>query len=1350
MSTDTAFNRDPTPALKALFEFGVHLFQLDDPPVDEGTVIDPYLTEFGGVDTLSDQLQILGLTTEDDIAEQMRGRLGEANRRVVRSRFVNYPDLEADLFVSCPPSGQIEAPNIDYTVAKFGEWGSSSRAPLAPAVVESAFKGAREMAMFVLPTAVTYDDAYKRLTSLGRAHIRPAFEINDSEAGFTLVGFYIHDKDCPPPVFGDISDREKVLDKWSDKGWPGAVERAWKSIRDRKDQLTVPDLSEATQTPNTIRVDEPYDPANDRVRIALDGGGGQIRFLWERPVAHLKLQKALKICGWLRDNKSKQEVPLLDLESRARRVVRNPETLERLVGALESVGLRVEVDEMVYDWLDNERTRLDRQEVPFEQTIWDESSEEWITLHEDRGLTSQYPDLYNHYMERIEDEIPWPLWDFQKKDLARLLMKDNAMYAAFMGAGKAEPLDANILTPSGWVEMGDVEVGDQVIGQDGKATEVLGVYPQGEKEVYEVTFSDGATVECCKEHLWNVQSPQLKRQTGNFTTKTLGEIMEDGVRDSAGNRDKFIPMVEPVEFEPKGELPVDPYLLGVLLGDGYLRHTPVLSTGDGWVVEEVNSILPEWMETVEKSPDDDGCYDHRIIVSENKGGSQRVVAHKHPITAALRKWGLEGCRSHEKFVPEPYLYSSVEDRLSLLQGLMDIDGCVDEIRGAFTSTSQDLAEAVVHLARSLGGTASINSRVTKYDGGAKEGRRSWRVHIKLPTDMNPFRLPRKRDDLGRSSHSEPTRSIESIERVGSKECQCIKVDADDQLYVTDGFVVTHNTRILLSYIWLRQGDRNLVVLESKLIDELLHEAEKIGFPVEKINVIDEHEKAKPEHLKWLNVATYTRIWRSVDGQYRTREVEGWRVEVDYDGETRERTFEDEDDIPVHYFEDDHATVRQDTIEVEGPPCKSQAHVLRQTRFNALFFDEAHNLKGGKTTKQARYAQLLRAKHTVLMSGTIVKSYPRNIYALLVQAFGEQTPENYWAYDVPVLHPDGDHCTTGTRVFREDFVQVEYFSPKFDNTLEDGQKGREIPMVPEENLPEWRSMLAPKVLRRHRREPEVEKAIKIPDADFEVVEVDIDDNHAEFYGWWFHRFRDWFREQLAKERRDGDNMNAAQILAQLNKLQFASTVPQSDKVQAEGHCEWEEGLTRKQNRLIEEMERIEEEDKKAIIFSERPGLLDQLHEHLERIGIGSVVFHGDVGISRRIDRKNRFRNDEACTVLLMSRECGNTGYNLPEADEVWSADWSWTPDKMTQAEKRMLRSDWATEERKEKGQKPVIRRLVQKGTIDEYMRQLVETKSEGISEAIDYQESDFDPTEWMSFRDFSIQMFEDKGIDLDSL
>jgi phosphate starvation-inducible PhoH-like protein len=361
--------------------------------------------------------------------------------------------------------------------------------------------------------------------------------------------------------------------------------------------------------------------------------------------------------------------------------------------------------------------------------------------------------------------------------------------------GRAQPLTADVLTPDGWRKIGDLAVGDLVVGSDGLPTPVLGIYPQGRKEVFRVTTQDGASTLACGEHLWTVRTPD-DRSHGRPSRVLQTQDMIGRLR--RGHVHRFeLPLVDPVEFVPQ-DVPIAPYALGLLLGDGCLSTTttPAFATADPELAEALEAELPG-IELKRKTQVD-------YVLRHIHGGRGGVIV-ANPVTVALRELGLAGTRSNTKFVPESYRLNSAAVRLALLQGLFDSDGGPVVQRGRtcrvqYSTCSERLRDDVVFLVRSLGGVACWRRRAA--DGrkpGLARGRAvhyrndAYVIDIRLPEGIEPFRLERKRALYNATGGGRPMRFIDAIEPAGETETVCIQVAAADSLYVTDDLIVTHNT-----------------------------------------------------------------------------------------------------------------------------------------------------------------------------------------------------------------------------------------------------------------------------------------------------------------------------------------------------------------------------------------------------------------------------------------------------------------------------------------------------------------------------------------------------------------------------
>jgi phosphate starvation-inducible protein PhoH and related proteins len=366
---------------------------------------------------------------------------------------------------------------------------------------------------------------------------------------------------------------------------------------------------------------------------------------------------------------------------------------------------------------------------------------------------------------------------------------------AFM-RGRAQPVDRMVYTPEGPRAIGSLRVGDLVVGADGRPTPVLGVHPQGRKPVFRVQTQDGASTLACAEHLWFVRTPD-DRKHGKNGRVVQTQDMVGRLRRNHQHRFELPLVSAPVEFEP-GDVPLDPYALGLLLGDGCptTQTTPTFSTTDMELAFALHDALPEIR--LRAKGDVDG-------VLTNPAGGRGGVITANPVTVALRELGLAGTRSSTKFVPPEYLLNASDVRLAVLQGLLDSDGGPVTQRGRtcriqYTTRSERLRDDVAFLVRSLGGVVYTRTRLA--DGRAPGRAKGRAVHhrtdshvldIRLPADIEPFRLTRKREAYDADGGGRPMRFIDSIEPAGEAETVCIQVAAADSLYVTDDFLVTHNT-----------------------------------------------------------------------------------------------------------------------------------------------------------------------------------------------------------------------------------------------------------------------------------------------------------------------------------------------------------------------------------------------------------------------------------------------------------------------------------------------------------------------------------------------------------------------------
>jgi len=486
-----------------------------------------------------------------------------------------------------------------------------------------------------------------------------------------------------------------------------------------------------------------------------------------------------------------------------------------------------------------------------------------------------------------------------------------------MGLGKAQPLHANILTPSGWKKMGAIRVGDAVINSRGLTSRVTGVFPQGEKEIFRVILTDNSTAECCADHLWAVQSAVQRHQDQSYQVNALHELHDD-LHDKYGKTKWFIPLVKPVELATQ-PVPIAPYFMGLLLGNGCFRRNSIqLLTGNA---EIMNCVAHELLPSLTM---------HRQGETRDYTFGETATGWTNDLMQQIRALGLKGKSAKDKFIPEVYLCNDVATRLAVLQGLMDFDGYVSATGDVcqFTSVSPALIEGVTFLVQSLGGTVKPTSKLPTYlhRGERRTGQLAYTLTLNLPLDIQPFRLARKAALYRPKTKYKPCRGIKAIELVGTMPAQCIAVDAPDRLYVTDNFVLTHNTIQTLAMLQQRaesgaaQGAASLLALPTSLVYNWLNEAQKF--------------------TPALRLLVYT-------GTYRTKDV---------------AQFTDYDVVLTSY-----GIVRLD------------AELLADYRFDYVILDESQAIKNpSSTTSQA--VRQLRSKHRLILTGTPVENSTMDLWS----------------------------------------------------------------------------------------------------------------------------------------------------------------------------------------------------------------------------------------------------------------------------------------------------------------------------------------------------------------------------------
>lgn len=372
--------------------------------------------------------------------------------------------------------------------------------------------------------------------------------------------------------------------------------------------------------------------------------------------------------------------------------------------------------------------------------------------------------------------------------------------------GKDQPLTSLLWTDAGPIKMGDVTIGTKIFDPNGELTEVIGIYPQGEKDIYEITLSDGMKVRCGYEHLWGVQDVN-----SNYKVLSLKEILDNGYLSKRGDYKYFIETTKPVNYSKK-ELIMDPYLLGLFIGDGCISQKKTsIATNDQEIVDYIKKFETDELKIINGAK-----FTYNFSKTKN--------AKFNYINKQLKELKLKFTVSHNKFIPKDYLYSSIEDRLELLRGIMDTDGSIN-INSVieYSTVSPQLADDVTELCQSLGIIVrrTIKNSNYTYKGEYKTGRLVYRLKLQLPNNYphTIFKLTRKQSLVRNKKYDWGyRRGIANIKLISKEQTQCIEVNNESHLYLTDNYIPTHNTitaAITLLHYCIFNTNKGLMIVANK-------------------------------------------------------------------------------------------------------------------------------------------------------------------------------------------------------------------------------------------------------------------------------------------------------------------------------------------------------------------------------------------------------------------------------------------------------------------------------------------------------------------------------------------------------
>lgn len=382
-----------------------------------------------------------------------------------------------------------------------------------------------------------------------------------------------------------------------------------------------------------------------------------------------------------------------------------------------------------------------------------------------------------------------------------------------------QPLYAKVLTPNGFVRIDSLKIGDEICRIDGTTQKVIGIFPKGKKELYRVHFDHGDYVECCADHLWTVTNTNSSSK--KLQTLTVSEMIEKGIyrNNKEYKSSKFFVPNNKSFFNTK-DVVLDPFLVGVLIGDGcFTEKQDYCEITIGYKKEQKiipNLVLPEGIFLKRNDyPKRNAC--RFKFEGKTKDGKTMLDL--------LKDIGLFGCNSFTKHIPTDYLINSFENREKLLNGLMVTDGYLNyKNLFEYSTVSKQLCDDIVFLFKSLGIDVYTQLKERSIEKGAFSNTPVYRI-----SQLKGYKYGRR------------ITAIEDMHK--EEEMMCIKVSGDEELYITDNFITTHNTSTscVLAYAMAKEGMKAVsggvppISLKrgiDKACEKVIEEIKKVTKPIE--------------------------------------------------------------------------------------------------------------------------------------------------------------------------------------------------------------------------------------------------------------------------------------------------------------------------------------------------------------------------------------------------------------------------------------------------------------------------------------------------------------------------------------
>ena len=496
---------------------------------------------------------------------------------------------------------------------------------------------------------------------------------------------------------------------------------------------------------------------------------------------------------------------------------------------------------------------------------------------------------------------------FRKKQFNNIWITRPMLKNSLAALPGAQPYSSKILTPNGWTTMGEIVEGDIVYASDGSEVKVLGTYEHGERDVFEITTLQNRKTKTCDKHLWEVQESNYKRKYNKPKLVDTTYIKENLINDYGGLRFS-IPKNDSVKFYEKS-LELHPYVMGCLLGDGSSAGSIRMCNVDQELLDRFNELIKPLGCSLTKPKDNKQIgYYIKSSSENNKPGksikltnvltSEETVYNRigealkvldikrptlhhrcekkstidnikyefiedrefstNPVKNILEGFNLNGVKSYDKFIPDIYKLGSYEQRVELLRGLLDTDGNIKKNGEVnFSTTSKKLADDITEVVYSLGGKVHMCVRDRRDEINTRIGERdiitrriSYQIGISFSEYPDLFYISRKKERIKKYSpiHKD---FIKTVEFVGKERVKCIKIDHPRELYITDDYIVTHNTLEEKMSPYTFPITQNMEVCQGKeMTDKMLKEGLVKIMPIEvakgcsfidSVVIVDEYE-----------------------------------------------------------------------------------------------------------------------------------------------------------------------------------------------------------------------------------------------------------------------------------------------------------------------------------------------------------------------------------------------------------------------------------------------------------------------------------------------------------------------------